>query len=332
MKNKFIKKKINKKGFEMSFGMIFSIIAGAVIIFLAIYATTKLVTTSQYTLYSESAQAIGNLLNPVVNDISVATKAPEIDFKRETRIYLNCYVKDYLSPVFGRQSIAFSEESGFFEKWTAPGANISRYNKYIFGEKLQQGRKLNIFSKPFFAGYKVDDLVFLTMNDYCFIAAPEFIKDEIENLGLKNINVTAKSTQCSKNSIRVCFGFSGGCNITVYPDSASYESGRVTKDQGTIEYTGSLIYAAIFSSPEIYECNINRLGVKTSQLAKIYRDKIEIIKGKNCDSQIENNLDSIISITKNLTSSKLKILDSETKNMDTKNCMAECRIYASEDC
>lgn len=324
---------LSKKGFEMSFGMIFSIIAGAVILFLAIYATTKLVTTSQYTLYSESAQNIGNLLNPIVNDISVATRSPEINFKKETQIYLYCYAKDYLSPVFGRETISFSEKSGFFGGWSTPGANISRYNKYIFGQNMQQGKTIYLFSKPFYLGYKVDDLVFLTLNNYCFVAPPQYIKEEVESVALKNVNISSQITQCSKNSIKVCFGFTAeGCNMTVYPNGAQYETGRVVKSGRTMEYAGSLIYAAIFSSPDIYECNIKRLGAKTVELAQIYKEKITIVKTKECSTQIENNLNTMIMLSNNLTSNKLKNLYDEAKTMDDKNCRAECKIYPSESC
>jgi hypothetical protein len=321
----------NKGGFEMSFAMIFSILAGAVIIFLAIYATTRLVSTNQYQSYSESALTISNLLNPIVNDITLASKAPEIDFKKETRIYLGCETTVPSSPIFGRQTLAFSEESGLIKKWSEPGANISRNNKYIFGESMQQGKVLNLFSKPFYVSYRVDDLVFLTLSDYCFVAPPEMIKDEIENLKIKNINITPQVSKCPKNAIKVCFGISAGCNITVYGSGNDYSSGRVTKNGKNLEYVGGLIYGAIFASPQIYECNIKRLGVKTSKLAQVYKEKIDIVKSEGCNSLIEGNLNNIISLSDNLSSSKLSNLFNEARNMDLVNQRANCQMYRGQD-
>lgn len=322
----------NKKGFELSFGMIFSIIAGAVIIFLAVYTVSRLVTTNQNALYSESAQSLANILNPIANDISISMSAPDINFKKQTKVYLDCYAPDYRSPVFGRQTISFSEESGFLGGWTSPGANISRSNKYIFGENEQSGKAIHIFSKPFFVGYKVDDLVFLTMNNYCFVAPPESIKEEIENLKINNINITSEITKCKKDSYKVCFDFLGECNATVYPDYAGYETGKVIKSGINLYYTGSLLYAAIFSSTKLYECNVKRLGAKASELARLYKEKIAVVKSNQCNSLIENNLDAILGLAENLSSSKLNNLNSEAKIMDTKNCGAECQIYSGENC
>ena len=39
---------------------------------------------------------------------------------------------------------------------------ISRYNKYVFSENQSEGKNYYIFSKPFYAGYRVDDLVMTT--------------------------------------------------------------------------------------------------------------------------------------------------------------------------
>jgi hypothetical protein len=321
----------SKKGFELGFSTMFAIIAGAVIIFLAIYASVRFINTSQKALYSESAQSLSNILNPIVNDISVATKSPEVNFRRETRVYLGCS-EPSTRQIFGSQSISFSEESGFIAKWSSPGANITRNNKYIFGNNLQQGKTLFIFSKPFYLGYKVDDLVFISMNDYCFVSAPSFIQEELETLGIKNINFSLQTSGCKKDSIKVCFGVDSGCNMSVSSDSGNYDTGKVTRNRKSLDYAGSLLYAAIFSSEQIYECNIKRLGFKTSELAQVYNDKINLINNKNCNSQIGNNLVRMISLSNNLTSTKIKQIYAEAKLMDSENCGASCRVYLPQNC
>lgn len=322
----------NKKGFELSFAMIFSIIAGVIILFLAIYATTRFIQTSQYSSYSESALDLSNILNPIVNGISSASRAPEINFKKETRIFLGCEADYLANSIFGVQQLSFSEQSGFLGGWTSPGANISRNNKYIFGENQQQGKIMWIFSKPFYLGFRVDDLIFISLKEYCFVTPPEYIEEEIKTLEIKNINITNQISQCKKNALKVCFGFAGtGCNMSVYPDNTNYEVGRIVKPGKTLDYVGSLIYAGIFSSPNIYECNLKRLGIKTTELASLYKEKIDLVVGKQCNSQIQANLNNMISLANNLTISKLKPLYQEASLMDDKNQRAECQIYSGED-
>jgi len=328
--------KINKKGaFELSFSMLFSIIAGAVIIFIAIYAATQVVTTSQATTYSEAAVSISNLLNPVVNSITSAF-ATKVEFRKETRIYLNCSSSTTKSPYFGAETIAFSEQSGFIKKWLEPGAEISRYNKYVFSDAMEQGKTLYIFSKPIYFGYRVDDLLVMNMDNYCFVGTPSRIQEELEQLNMANLNITNQLVLCPKNSIKVCFGIPG-CNITVTGECDNnycenqYDAGRVEKNGKNLYYTGNLIYAAIFSSPEIYSCNIERLGKKTAELGKVYKDKIEIISQKNCNTQVGNYIDEVIKISSNLTMNNLANLDYQAKLMDDQNKINQiCKIYSSE--
>jgi hypothetical protein len=323
----------SKKSVEMSFGMIFSIIAGAVIIFIAIYATARFVQTSQYELSSESAKSLVNMLSPVVNSISTAYAPAPIKFKKETRVYTFCETYTSLSPIFGRQVIGFSEQSGFLKKWPNPSANITRYNKYIFAEDVLQGKTVYIFSKPFYLGYKVDDLIYMSTNNYCFVAAPDFAKEELTDLNLKNVNFTNRVDFCKEDTLKVCFDFpSNKCNVSVYPEGLgeSYEKGRVVrKNADTVKYAGSsLMYAAIFSSPKIYECNIKRLGMKANELGMIYNEKIDIVEMKECNSIIKPYISEILAISRNLSSSKLSAVYDEARLMDEQNCEAECEIYA----
>ena len=104
----------SKKGFEMSFSMIFSLLAGGAILFLAIYATVKLVNQGQETTYIEAAKSIDNYLGDLVTGIADGAST-KISFRKETRIMFDCDYPDVNSP-FGKQSIRFSEESGIGEK------------------------------------------------------------------------------------------------------------------------------------------------------------------------------------------------------------------------
>jgi hypothetical protein len=327
----------NKKSFELSFGVIFSIIAGIVILLIAIYATTRIIGTGTSIKYSEAATEISSLLNPIVNGITSAY-ATRVELKKESRIYLKCFYPDYRN-YFGKQTVSFSEKSGLIKKWPAPGLNISFYNKYVFSENIEQGKTIYIFSKPFYSGFRVDDLVFMNMDKYCFVSPPSFIQEEISDLEIKNINISSDINSCKKEELKVCFGFSNDeCNVSVYGTCDSfeceneYETGYVEKKGKQVNYYSSLIYAAIFSSPENYECNIARLGNKISELAQIYKDKIGIVKLKECNSVIEPHLNELIELSTNLSSRKLEYVYEKSKIMDKENCEANCKIYSSGSC
>lgn len=334
----------NKKAFDLPFSWIFSIIVGAVIIFLAIFVTTSLIKTSTQVKYSQSAQELLNLLNPVVNGVTSAYST-RVNFNKETRIELTCDEKTSTSPFFGRQSLTFAEESGFLKKWLQQGVAVSRYNKYIFSRGLSQGKTLFLFSKPFYAGFRVDDVVIMTFDKYCFVSAPSYVEDEVTMLNLGNVNLSDKISSCPKNYLTACFGFEDSqCNISIMPtcsdencgalEFGEYGKGYVSNFGKTVYYYGSeLLYAAIFSSPEIYECNIKRLGNKASELALIYRDKIDIVKIRDCNSLIGLDLEELSETCKNLKSSLdlYKVYDI-TNGMDDITCEETCRIYAPRDC
>ena len=331
----------SKRSFEMPFSWLFAIIAGAIIIIIAITATVKIVNQGQQTIYSEAAKELGNMLNPVVNGFGSAY-ATKIDLTKETRVYLYCYETSDKSPIFGREALAFSEESGFITKWNAPGMNISRYNKFIFSKNIEQGKRLNLFSVPFSAGFRVDDLIMMNADNYCFVAAPDKMQSNLKSIGIRNINFSSTADLCPKKSTNVCFSesLSNKCNITVIgscsDDSCSdtlglFDRGVVAINSKSVPYTGNLIYAAIFSSPEIYSCNVRRLAAKINELARIYKDKADMVKIKDCNSMAGPYLDELITVSaqlkQSLTLQELYQIRTISNQMDGVNTGADCTIY-----
>lgn len=327
-----------KRSFDIPFSWLFAIIAGTIILLIAVYAASRIASTATTLKESEAAKDLANVLNPVTNGITSAF-ATKIDLKKETRVYLSCQTASAKSTYFGRQIISFSEKSGFLKKWPNPGANISRYNKYIFADNMEQGKTIYLFSKPFNTGFRVDDLIFMNLNKYCFVAASSEISEEIASLSIKNINLTSSLDLCSKNDIKVCFGFTEArCNVSVYGECAEalctsqYETGYVEKNGKKLAYFDALIYAAIFSSPENYMCNIARLGKKVTEIANLHKEKAEIIRVKNCDTNLGVFLDNIIAVSSNLSVGKLDSLHDYSKQMNEENCKANCRLYPASEC
>ena len=94
------------------------------------------------------------------------------------------------------------------------------------------------------------------------------------------------------------------------------------------------MYAAIFASEEIYNCNIIRLGNKINQLSLLYLEKIKIMKTRDCFSNVESDLLSINEASKSIKSSaEIVNLYSSGKIMDETACKEKiCAVYEPESC
>ncbi len=281
--------KMEKRGVALPFNWIFAIIVGAAILVLAIHSATRFIQTSEEAIYTESAAQLISLLDPFETGLA-SGKSSQINFKKLTRTYYEC--DEFSNQPFGRQTISFSEQT-LGDTWGTPGNAISVKNKYVFAENIVEGKSMYIFSKPFFMSYKVTDLIMISSENYCFYQAPGDIENEVENLNLKNIVFTDSLENCT-GQIKVCWS-NADCDIKVTEN-------RVVKDNKELYYSGDLIYAAIFSSPEIYECNLKRLKKKFNELSLIYIDKSNMIQQYGCGTSISSNLDVLRN--KEISSSK----------------------------
>ena len=306
----------NKKGFlQISFAWLFAIIVGGFILFLAIYASTKIIKTEQTVLDAETAKEIGILLNPLETGFETGKKN-SITLPSETRIYNRCNTNGF----FGRQIIKISQKS--FEKWTNTNVDVGFSNKYIFSEDFVEGKKFFLFSKPFKFPFKVTDVIYLISSEkkYCFMNPPEEIEDEISDLNQENLF----TENCPTNSVKVCFD-SGNCDISV-----NYGGKYVDKNEETMYFDNdALMYAAIFSDKEVYECQLKRVMQRAQQLTLIYKDKAEFISRESCDSNLNSellelgNLENGLSSSENLNNYMINIAD----NLDQKNNLAECKLW-----
>ena len=308
-----------KKGIAMSFNWIFALFAGGIILFLAIFAAGKFIRTSEQTIYTETAASLISLFDPLETGLA-SGKAHEIGFKKESRLFFDC--NENLNPPFGRQKIAFSEQT-FGESFGERGQEVSIDNKYIFTENIVEGKKVIVFSKPLFLPFKVTDLTILTSADenYCFYNSPDYVKESLEGLNLQNVVFPNETLDCI--GINVCFN-TGDCDINVFEQENYVINNKYGK---RVYYVEDLIYGAIFSSPEIYECNVKRIKSKFDQLSLIYLDKIEIIDRKGCQSNVGPKLASLLGQLKD--SRDLLIWYNEAQDIDSINNLARsgCVLY-----
>ena len=306
---------VQSKGLEMQFAWLFAMIVGAVILVFAVVSVLKITETQNTAIDAATAKEIGVLLNPLEIGFESA-KTTTLVLPKETRIYNNCTT----NPGFGKQTIRLSQKN--FNQWSETDVDVGFENKYIFSESAIEGRKFLIFSKPFEFPYKVSDLIFLTSSDkkYCFLNPPDDISAELTNLGQDNIVIDS----CPADSVKVCFsGSSEICDISVSSNSVRKNSEEMFFENN------ALMYAAIFSSPELYECQFKRLMKRDSQLALLYSDKAEIVSANGCSTNLGGDL-SVLSGTLDSVDESTDInsfVVEEINEINDRNEVSNCRLW-----
>lgn len=310
---------MKKRGaLQISFGWLFAIIVGAVILFLSIFAAVKILNQGNTQSDTEIAKSVLILLNPLESSFTTGTTT-SFTVPSDTRMYNSCDFEEG----FGKQKIRVSQKT--FNKWSEEGLNVSFQNKYIFSENPLEGKKFYLFSKPLEMPFKVADLIYLTSDsrDYCLEDMPDGdLREEI--LALSQSNPKLVLENCSEKSINVCFGSSTNCDINVN-DVSQY----VTKEGARMYFTSdSLMMAAIFSDPVLYECQIVRLMKRTAQIAKLYQDKESIIKRAGCTSNLGSDLNQLSNLAEKAENSgDLRSIQTAVDSINEKNSDASCRLW-----
>jgi hypothetical protein len=317
LKKKFFR---DKKAIEMTFNWIFAIVVGGFILFIAVYGAGKLIRTSEQTIYTETAASLVSFFDPLETGLA-SGKASEISFKKKSRIFFGC--NEETNNPFGIQYISFSEQS-FGESFGERGGEITIRDKYVFTDSVLQGKKVYYFSKPLFMGFKVSDILVMYSDEqqYCVYDADEAFQDDIEGLKLKQIVFVNKTEHCE--GIQICFSQRNkNCDIQINEDQE-----YVLKNGKKLYYKDELLHAALFSSPEMYECNVKRIKQRFNELGKVYLEKINIIERVGCEPQIGPKLS--LAISHNITNSRdlagffTIIEDIEEINQRAKD---GCRLY-----
>ena len=308
---------MKNRGIALSFNWIFAILVGGFILFLAIYGAGKFIRTSEQAICTETAASLVGLTDPLETGFA-SGKSHEIGFKKKSKLFFDC---DENFRVLGRQRISFAEQT-FGDKYGEKGNWITIKDKYLFVEREIEANKIYLFSKPFFMPYKVSDLIVIIpeSQNYCFHDASENVRESLEGLNLKNIIFKNRTNECE--GVDICFSRKAGCEIEI-----SEAQGTVfkKKEGKKVHYVGNLLYGAIFSSPEIYECNVKRTKRRIDELAKIYLEKIEIVERQNCQSNIRIKLERVIG---NIESSRELInLYSFMSDVNSINRLSDCKLY-----
>jgi len=310
-------KRLNSKGFEMSFTWIFAIVVGISIFIFTFILVSKIMNTGNIASDAKVAKEISILFNPLETGFEEG-KTSSFTLASNSRIINNCNTNGN----FGRQIISTSQFT--LGKWSTANVEVGSLNKYIFSNDVTEGKKFYIFAKPFKFPFKVTDLIYITSasDKYCFINSPENIENELSNLNQANIFVE----NCSNDNDKILVCFSGsGCDINV---RYSNEAGSVLKNGETVYFeTDALMYAAIFSNSELYECQVKRLMKRLDLLSQIYIDKVGF-SSDSCDSNLNPTLIQLQAYASSAESSgELEQIKTLSKNIDELNDYARCSLW-----
>ncbi len=316
---------INKKGFmNLSFGWIFGLIVGAAVLFLAIFMVTRYVDLEQTSQSAQSGRQIEawfNSLNTGEN-VSISTT---LTSSVETKIHSGCS----LFGDFGEQKIRVDEKS-MNEFKTGMEINFNNQYIYISDESSEiPDKSFSVFSNTFNFPFKVSNLIYVApkSKQYCFITSEEKQQDKIRNLNQNNFKVEENLEDCEINSKTICFS-QGNCDINIRNNYVEKENGK------KLWYYGNeaLMYAAIFSDKELYECQLKRLMKRVSKLSDMYVYKSKDMVG--CDhSTLKMGLNTLKDSSKELSNAEGSIsesigrVDNLIKNINKKNDQWRCRLW-----
>lgn len=332
--------KKSKKTQAMPFNWIFAIVVGVVIIFLAIFSASRYINLQRYHIDTEIAAQLSVLLNPLETTVASAT-ATKLEIPRETRLQFSCKYTG-----IGREDLRVATRSGVGEEWQEYGSGVSMHNKYIFARSLEEGKKLYLFSKTFSMPFKIADLIYLTTTDFCFVKPPETIASELHDLEMENVQVVVNKRDCKKDVElkTVCFG-SSSCDLNVFGQCYGYQcdelgeysygvvENREQGSEGDVELlyyvTPELLYAAIFSSPDLYRCNLNRLMYRVNMVSRLYIEKINLLKTRGCGTgELSEKLGELALQASYLTRSDNPIQIKEVaEQADNLNSGLICKVF-----
>ena len=103
----------------------------------------------------------------------------------------------------------------------------------------------------------------------------------------------------------------------------------VLKDDKQLFYEGDLVYGAIFSSSELYECQIKRLMKITSELAHLYAEKSDFLTVRGCSSNLGNDLRIYASLVQGVENSRQlsTVVEPASEEIRKKNDRLICELF-----
>jgi hypothetical protein len=279
---------MEKKG-DFNFVWLFAVIAGTAILLLAIIGAVRYGKTTSVTQDTEIAKTLSVITDSMQAGFA-SGRSSTIRFSKNTLFENNCYTGN-----FGYNEISVMTQERPSREFESFGVPIKVLNKYLFISE-NSGKTFFVFSVPINFAFKLADAIIIDSQEYCFI-------------GLENQETIAKTlsvlgtyakfglSNCTENSIKVCFDNPSNCDIFIRPRcnnlycESEYDIGLVERDGYTLNYVGNLLYPAIFSSEESYSCNFKRLMYRQSILSNLYSQKGYFMSSRGCNTDLASDLE-----------------------------------------
>ena len=259
---------MNKKGIEFSFAWLFAILVGAAILVAAIYFTLGVADTSKKNVDTSTAFEVTGLLRPAQSGIDVG-KSSLIKLAQDTKLTFSCK----LEGDFGEQRLATSVNAAIGK--TSDGIESKAKDIYVFSDKQINGKELRVISLGFSFPYDIANILIVYNKNYCFVNAPDYVKEELDRLGVNDsIKLAFSKSSCAASSVKVCFS-EETCDINV-----DIVGSFVKKGNQRLYYYDNLLYGAIFGDSQTYECQVYRIIKRTAAIASLYSSKSEIVRGE----------------------------------------------------
>ncbi len=323
---------MNRLGIEMSFGWIFSLIVGGAILFLAIYGVAQLGDEGRRIQQSFTAQELVTRLTTVTSSLETASRPGNLSFSVPTRIMPSCAAQR----LFGMQELKVSHQSGLGEPWRENGIPARSAGMYVFSSAPAEGKTFTLLVKPILLPFKIGDSIALWSGGYCFIQPPSPVEEDLSLLkGAGNpVSQVQRVQECPRGSTVVCFSVAGtvpgsksACTVLV--DVTAH---RVQKQGKSVVYIEPLLFAAIVSAPEVYECTVARILRRADFLAGVYAGKSALIASRSqqgCSSALQADLASYRALAANGTSQNLEALFALAQKLEREN-PASCPLWKEE--
>lgn len=313
---------MNKKG-VFNFVWLFAIIAGSAILLLAIYGAVKGVGTEDYRHSTELAKAFTVVLGASGAGVADVNKLAPINLNNEIRLDNTCS-----SYEFGENSLSVALKSSINDKWQPQSGEITMTNQYVFSSS-HESKRFDVFSMPFNYPFKIADLVFITSNSesFCLVDAPNEFERTLRGLQLPNW----KTEDCLEYDTTVCFKTTG-CDINVHGTcvfdcDSKFDEGYVEKEGDRLYFVDGLIYGAILTDKELYDCNVNRLIYRASSIADVLAQKASRMDARGCPTNIQTELTAWSNILENLSPEQLTQGNQQAKQIQEKSEGVRCKIW-----
>lgn len=274
---------MEKKGQGVQFNWIFVIVAGGLILLFFMFFTARYFELHNLRVGSETARGLDQVF------LSAKSTPQYKTFNLEGN------------------NFDLNFECGFF---VIDGNYRQEIDYVLFGTDVSDTDELLIWSREFNKPFKVDNVV--------YVLDPRkkiYVEGNLEFLqGLPDdLNIASNANDAdSLVFFDYCpSGYDGKKKVCVVNNQISFDGETYNY------YDDSLVYAALVSDPNNFECAVERLEKKWSNLFKIYSRKTEFMSGcnslfSNLKSELDdasnyvlfgngiNNEDSLINLNRNL--------------------------------